>query len=148
MNYDLFPNISAKEYKKELYVSLPKENKNGVFSPCNMTPDDVDYEMSKGKDKHILQIIGMNQKSFEYFVQNYGETYEELYFFKSQLISDFSPLAKLKRLKGVYVYWNTGADSLWNMSENTSLTHLVFSDCKKIIRNLTMLKTGMSLISF
>ena len=86
---------NKKDNTKRLFVSRVKENKRGAFSPCDMTPDDVDYEMSFNKDRNTLEICGMNQKSFEYFIEKYGESYESLQFFKCQLISDFSPLAAI-----------------------------------------------------
>ena len=138
-------NIHVDDIEKRLFVSRPKENKSGALSPCNMSPDDVDYEMSFPKDKHYLQICGMNQESLEYFVEKYAETYEELDFFKCQLISDFSPLAKLKNLKSVDIYWNIRSDGLWDMSNNDSLTHLQISDSKIITRNLKLLNTAKSL---
>ena len=145
MGNDLLMNINVNDTERRLFVSRYKENKSGALSPCDMSPDDVDYEMSQGKDKRILEICGMNQESFEYFVEKYGETYESLYFFKCQMISDFSPLSRLKNLKAVRIYWNIRANGLWDMSENTSLIHLAFSDCKKMTQNLSMLKTGKSL---
>ena len=65
--------IHVNDEEKRLYVSRDKPNLGGVLSPCNMTLDDVDYEMSKGKNKKILEICGMNQNSFEYFIEKYGE---------------------------------------------------------------------------
>jgi hypothetical protein len=95
LSHDWF--IHADDKDKRLYVSRKKPNPSGALSPCNMSPDDVDYEMSKGKNKKVIELCGMEQKSFEYFVEKYGETYEFLSFFKCQLISDFSPLEKLKK---------------------------------------------------
>ena len=145
MENDLLVPINVDDSEKRLFVSRPKVNENGEFSPCNMTPDDVDYEMSFPKDKRILEICGMNQESFEYFIDKYGDTYESLYFFKCQLISDFSPLSKLKNLKAVRIYWNIRSAGLWDMSENDSLTHLIIRDSKIITRNLQLLKTGKNL---
>ncbi len=131
--------------EKNLYVTRPKPNPSGAFSPCNMSPDDVDFEMSFKKSKTMLEICGMNQESLEYFAEKYGQTYEYLSFFKCQLISDFSPLSKLKNLKAVYIYWNIRTDKLWDMSENTALEQLAISNCRKITRNLNLLSTGKSL---
>ena len=89
--------------------------------------------------------MDMPTKDFLPFVDKYGQTYESLYFFKCQLISDFSPLAKLKNLKAVRIYWNIRSDGLWDMTENESLTHLDISDSKIITRNLKLLKTGKNL---
>lgn len=131
--------------ERNLYVTRHKPNPSGAFSPCNMSPDDVDYEMSFKKSKIMLQICGMNQESLEYFAEKYGETYEYLSFFKCQLISDFSPLSNLKNLKAVHIYWNIRSDKLWNMKNNISLEHLSICSCKKITRNLNLLSTGDSL---
>ena len=38
--------IHTNDTDKQLFVSRPKPNPSGAFSPCNMSPDDVDYEMS------------------------------------------------------------------------------------------------------
>jgi len=137
--------IHASDNEKLLYVSREKEKRSKAFSPCDMTPDDVDYEMSCGKNRTMIRICGMKQDSFEYFVEKYGDTYEYLSFFKSQFITDFSPLSKLKNLQGVDIYWNIRADKLWDMSENTSLEYLNIADCKKITYDLPMLNTGKSL---
>ena len=39
----------------------------------NMSTDDIDREMEKGKSRKILEICEMNQKNFEYFIEKYGE---------------------------------------------------------------------------
>lgn len=137
--------IHVDDSEKILCASRPKANPSGALSPCDMTPEDVDYEMSFQKNKRILQICGMNQKSFEYFVEKYGESYEALYFFKCQLISDFSPLSKLKNLKAVIIWWNIRSDKLWDMSQNISLKQISINDCKKITGNLGDLATSKTL---
>jgi hypothetical protein len=87
----------------------------------------------------------MEQKSFEYFVEKYGQTYEYLSFFKCQLISDFSPLEKLKNLEGVNIYWNIRANTLWDMSQNPKLTYLCLNSTKKITYNPIALHTSKNL---
>ena len=124
--------IHTNDTDKRLFVSRPKPNPSGAFSPCNMSPDDVDYEMSFGKSRKILEICGMEQKSFEYFVEKYGAEYEYLSFFKCQLISDFSPLEDLKHLQCVSIYWNIRNSTLWDMSKNPKLEYLWLDSTKKI----------------
>lgn len=143
LSHDWFIHVNDED--KRLYVSREKPNPSGAFSPCNMSPDDVDYEMSKGKSKKIIEICGMNQKSFEYFVENYGEEYEFLSFFKCQLISDFSPLEKLKHLQGVSIYWNIRNSTLWDMSQNSELEYLWLDSTKKIAYNPIALRTAKRL---
>ena len=134
--------IHASDTPKRLFISRPENIKGDALSPCCMTPDDVDYEMSTGKNSEILQICGMNQQSLEYFVQHYGKTYRYLYFFKCQLIQDFSPLEDLDCLEEVSLYWNIRADKLWNMECNTSLRTISVSDAKRITLKPGLLKTS------
>ena len=125
--------------REKLLVSRTDVSSDG------MTPDDVDYEMAQEKDPRKLEIYGMNQECLEYFAEHYGAEYEELSFYQSQFISDFSPLSKLKKLKRVHINWNIRADRLWNMSENTLLEEIRISDCKKMTAKLALLNTGRSL---
>ncbi len=143
LSHDWF--IYTEDENKRLYVSRNKPNPSGAFSPCNMSPDDVDYEMSKGKSRKFLEICGMEQKSFEYFIENYGKEYEFLSFFKCQLISDFSPLEKLKNLQGVSIYWNIRNSTLWDMSQNPKLEYLWLDSTKKIAYNPIALQNAKRL---
>lgn len=134
--------IYTDDESKNLYISRSESIKGDAFSPCCMSPDDVDYEMAKGKNSEILQICGMNQKSLEYFVQHYGQNYRYLSFFKCQLIQDFSPLEDLANLEEVSLYWNIRADKLWNFSENKVLKTISVRDAKKLTLNPELLRTS------
>lgn len=134
--------IHVSDTPKRLFISRRENIRGDALSPCCMTPDDVDYEMSTGKDPEILEICGMNQQSLEHFVQHYGSSYRYLSFFKCQLIQDFSPLEDLGNLEEVSLYWNIRADRLWNFSKNTSLTAISISDAKKMTLNPELLKTS------
>lgn len=137
--------IHVKDDDKRLYVTRNTYNPNGPLSPCNMTPNDVDYEMAKGKNRKIIEICGMNQESFEYFIDNYGDEYEYISFFKCQLIYNFKPLEKLKNLQGVNIFWNIKTDTLWDMSKNPNLKYLHINDCKKITYNPTFFNSAIYL---
>ncbi len=134
--------IHNSETEKQLFISRPERIKGDAFSPCCMTPDDVDYEMESGKHPEILQICGMNQKSFEHFVRHYAKSYRYLSFFKCQLIQDFSPLEGLPKLEAVSVYWNIRAKRLWDFSYNDSLRTLDISNAKKLTLKPDLLKTS------
>lgn len=139
-NEEFFIHVS--DIPKRLFISRPESIKGDALSPCCMTPDDVDYEMSTGKHPEILEISGMNQQSLEYFVQHYGKSYRYLSFFKCQLIQDFSPLEDLENLEEVSLYWNIRADKLWDFSRNVSLRSIGISDAKKMTLNPELLKTS------
>ena len=134
--------IHVSQTEKRLFISRPESIKGEAFSPCCMTPDDVDYEMATGKHPEILEICGMNQESLEHFVQHYGKSYRYLSFFKSHLIRDFSPLEDLRNLEEVSIYWNIRADKLWNMERNESLRTISISDAKRMTLNPELLKTS------
>lgn len=137
--------IHVDDTPKNLFISRPESIKGDAFSPCCMTPDDVDYEMAQGKNPEILQICGMNQESLEYFVRHYGKTYRYLSFFKCQLIRDFSPLEDLANLEEVDLYWNIRSDKLWNMAKNTHLHTISISDAKRMTLKPELLKTSPTL---
>ena len=137
--------IHVDDEPKNLYISRPESIKGEALSPCCMTPDDVDYEMEKGKNPEILQICGMNQESLEYFVQHYGKTYRYLNFFKCQLIRDFSPLEDLANLEEVDLYWNIRSDRFWDMSKNTRLHTVSISDAKRMTLKPELLNTSPTL---
>jgi hypothetical protein len=101
MDHEFF--IYTHETEKRLFDSRPKNHKSKAYKPCDMTPDDVDYEMSTGKHPEILEICGMNQDSLEHFILNYGKTYRYLHFFHCKLIQDFSPLEELNKLEAVSI---------------------------------------------
>ena len=139
-NEEFFIHVS--DTPKRLFISRPESIKGDSLSPCCMTSDDVDYEMSTGKHPEILEICGMNQQSLEYFVQHYGKSYRYLSFFKCQLIQDFSPLEDLDNLEEVSLYWNIRADKLWDFNKNASLRTISISDAKKMTLNPELLKTS------
>lgn len=134
--------IHASDTPKRLFISRPESIKGDALSPCCMIPDDVDLEMSSGKNSEILEICGMNQESLEHFVYHYRKTYRYLSFFKCQLIKDFSPFEDLENLEEVSLYWNIRADKLWNFSKNPSLKTISVNDAKKLTLKPDLLKTS------
>ncbi len=137
--------ISAYDSHKRLFATRPKIRKSNALSPCDMTPEDVDFEMQFGKDPEVLELVGMNQESFEHFITHYAQNYRYLRFFHCQLIKDFSPLSDLSKLERVWIDWNIRADKLWDMSRNKSLNHIRIIDCKKMTQNLQFLSTSDTL---
>ena len=124
--------IHTNDNERRLYDSRPKVHQTDAFKPCDMTPDDVDFEMSFKKSKKVLEIHGMNQASLEHFVRRYGSTYEYVHFFHCQKIKDFSPLEDMPNLRDVNITWNNCATRLWNLSRNPRLMGLGICEAKKL----------------
>ena len=137
--------LSTDMSEKRLYITRPERIQSAALSPCCMGPEEIAYEMQFEKNPEILEICGMNQEGLEYFVSHYGKTYRFLYFFKCQLISDFSPLEDLKNLESVRIYWNIRAGRLWNFSRNRVLHSIHFSNCKQMAFRPELLKTSDAL---
>lgn len=135
--------IYANDPEKNLYDSRPKVHKTDALNPCDMTPDDVDFEMSFKKSPKVLEIHGMNQASLEHFVTHYGATYEYIHFFHCQKIKDFSPLEDMPNLRDVNIIWNNSATRLWDLSRNPRLMGLGICEAKKLTAaGLPGLETG------
>ena len=129
--------IRIDEDNKRLYASRNTEH----LSSYVMTIDDIDFEMSKGKDRKIIEIVGINQECLEYFVDKYGAEYEYIYFHMPK-VKNFNSLEKLANLQGVTIIGPTKAVSLWDMSKNKKLWFLHIVDCKSLIYNPTFLNSG------
>ena len=134
--------IHAKDQDKRLFNTRYTRKPNDPLSVTNLGPDDVDYEMQKGKSRDMIEICGITQEGFEHFCRKYGRTYRCIRLFKCQHISDFSPLGDLPDLEYVDVYWNIRSEKLWDMSRNMSLKALHISDCKKITYDPQLLRTA------
>lgn len=137
--------IHVSDAEKNLVMTRTERIRSKALSPCEMAAEDVDYEMAKGKDPHVLRICGMTQEGLEHFVQRYGRTYRYISLFKCQLISDLSPLADMPALERVDIYWNIRADRLWDMSANAKLAELNFDTCRKLTYTPTLQGTAPAL---
>ena len=142
--------IYAGDAEKHLHITREKPRKNNALSPCDMGPDDIDYEMQFPKNREMIRICGLTQEGLEHFCHKYGHTYRHIDLFKCQLISDLSPLGDLPNLEYVSIYWNIRSDKLWDMSRNMNLKALHISDCKKMTYDPQLLATAPALedISF
>ena len=134
--YDSFPWFVRAENKKQ---RLPMSDGTTGWSPKK-----IDLEFSLDVDKTKLELVGFTQEALEYFVANYGENYEYLYFNMANKIKDFSPLENLVNLKSVSIDW-CRAEKLWDMSKNKKLTNLWLNSAKKITENLADINSCQSL---
>lgn len=80
----------------------------------------------------VVTISGLNQNTFEYFIQTYGKQLKAIRFFKNKFIEDLSLLGQLPQLEYLYFFANQKVTSLWDMTINTSLTGLCIEDFSRL----------------
>ena len=115
-------NNFRKVYAKDVYDIILKP-KDMDISGGKMTAAEIDG-IKEYPDVKSIQISGLDQKTFEYFITNYGSQFEAISFFKNKLVSDLSLLGTLQNIKFIYYFFNQKAENLWDMSENKNLTGL------------------------
>ncbi len=93
--------------------------------------DDID-KIKEFPDTDVVTISGLHQDTFEYFIKTYGGQFKAIRFFKNKLVEDWSLLGTLPNLEYVYFFANQRISSLWDMSENISLTGLCIEDFTRL----------------
>lgn len=134
---ELFKAAKYQDTEAQLFASKPGQQ--------YLTPDDLDFEMQFSKRRDYLKIIGLSQDGLEYFVRNYGRSYNTLFLENCTQIQDFSPLGDLNALEAIRIGWCRKADRLWDMSRNTSLKVLSIHDAKKIVAKPMLIQTAQTL---
>lgn len=76
----------------------------------------------------VVTISGLRQDTFEYFIKTYGRQLKAIRFFKNKFIQDWSLLGTLPQLEYLDFFVNCHISSLWDMSQNTSLSGLCIHD--------------------
>ena len=107
-------------------------------NPSRALPD-IDEEMKYHVGISSVQVSNLSQKEFDYFIDNYGDDFESIYFFQNTKIRNLSALSKLKKVKYL-LFYNVRGNSLWDMSGNESLKGIMISDSKKMIYDLEYLQ--------
>jgi hypothetical protein len=79
-----------------------------------------------------VRIMGLNQDTFEYFIEKYGKQFRAIYFFKNKFIKDLSPLSSLENIEFIGYFHNQGCTRLWDMSRNHLLKGLSINDFSKL----------------
>ena len=134
------------EFELHKYSGMAYESNQIITFSENpsMALPDVDEEMKFHTGVSSIQVSNLTQKEFDYFIENYGDNYESIYFFANTRIKDLSALSKLKKVKYL-LFWGMRANSLWNMCENENLLGVMISESKKLIYNLEPLQFAPNL---
>lgn len=75
-----------------------------------------------------IAITGLRQDTFEYFVENYGQQFKAIIFWKCPLVGSLKALEQLDRVEYIVYFWNQRAETLWNFSMTKALKGFSFDD--------------------
>lgn len=87
-----------------------------------------DLKELDGSQCRKLSITGLRQESFDFLVDNYGNQFDEIDFFKCPLVTDFQKLEQLRDIERISYFWNQRVTKLWELSKNDSLKYLSIDD--------------------
>ena len=107
-------------FKADLFdVSIVQKEVGGGIT----TIEEIDIIQEYPNAKSLI-ISGLKQETFEYLIQNYGNQFKAISFFKNKLVTDLSPLGNLKGLEYLHYSWNQRVTDLWDMRKNENLRGL------------------------
>ena len=82
-------------------------------------------------DAKLIIISGLEQKTFEYLINEYGKQFKVISFWKNKGVEDLSSLSELVEIEYITYFFNQKATKLWNMSTNKALKGLELDDFTK-----------------
>ena len=91
-----------------------------------------DLKKLDGSQCRKLSITGLRQESFEFLVDNYGNQFDDIDFFKCPLVTDFQKLEQLRDIERISFFWNQRVTRLWDLSKNDSLKYLSIDDFTRL----------------
>lgn len=115
--------------KKHNCVWLREDNMD--IGGGKITIADID-KFKDYPEADVVTISGLKQDTFEYFIKTYGKQLKAIRFFKNKFVEDLSLLGTLPLLEYVHFFANQRVTSLWDMTENRSLTALCIEDFTRL----------------
>lgn len=122
-----YPPLEPEAKDTQLWLCSP----NRDISGGRITVEDID-KLADYPDARSVTIMGLDQQTFEYFIQTYGKQLRFIEFFKNKRIEDLSPLADLPELEGVSFFSNQRVTKLWNMERNLALRAVELEDFTRL----------------
>jgi hypothetical protein len=116
-------------FQKDYGFGEPKFNEYIIYDNTQNFDQIKNQPMAKG-----ICFNSLKQSVFEEFINNFSSQFEYIQFFKTNLISDLSPLGKLKNIRYIKYFLNNKAVDLWDMSQNKSLQGIDFTKFTKITK--------------
>ncbi|MCL2812106.1 MAG: hypothetical protein FWD25_09515 [Clostridia bacterium] len=131
-NFDKFISGSwdydpEKKIHSGLFLCAPNADIGGGRIPI----EEIDV-LKNYPQADTLTIMGLTQKTFEYFIHTYGKQLRAIRFFKNKMVEDWSLLGELPHLEFVHFFANQRITKLWDMRRNDALTGLSISDFSRL----------------
>ena len=105
------------------YVSLALRD----FSGGRIAKDEIDV-IQEFPNATEIAISALTQDTFEYFVENYGQQFKAIIFWKCPLIGSLKAMESLDQVEYIVYYWNQRAEHLWDFSKTKALRGFCYDD--------------------
>jgi hypothetical protein len=116
------PNLSQVPDQDTYVTLLPRDVSSG-----KITKDEIDVIKDFPSATEIV-LYGLTQDTFEYFIENYGQQFKAIIFWKCPLIGNLKAMEHLDQVEYIVYFWNQRADKLWDFSKTKALKGLCFDD--------------------
>lgn len=115
-----------------------------TFPSQSETLSNIDEEMKSHVGVSSVRVSGLTQKEFDYFIENYGDNFDSIYFMHNTKVKNLSALSHLKKVQYL-LFFNIRSDSLWDMRKNKSLKGIMISESRKMLYDLEQLQYAPNL---
>lgn len=109
-----------------------------------VTLPDLHEKMKHCTGISSVQVSCLTQEVFDEFVNQYGDTFESIYFFQNPKVRDLSALSRLKKVKYL-LFYNVRGQALWDMRGNAHLKGIMIHSSKKMLYDLEQLPSAPEL---
>lgn len=135
-----------REFELHKYSGMAYESTQIITFSENqaLALSDVDEEMKFHIGVSSIQVSNLTQQEFDYFIENYGDNFESIYFFHNTKVKNLSALSKLKKVKYL-LFYNVRGNALWDMRENACLSGIMISNSKQMMYDLEQLQLAPNL---
>jgi hypothetical protein len=83
-------------------------------------------------DATEVAIAGLTQGTFEYFVENYGQQFKVIIFWKCPLVGSLKAMEYLDQVEYIVYFWNQRAEHLWDFSKTKALKGFCYDDFRRM----------------
>lgn len=122
-NLEYYLRINSQTADENTYFSLIQDNISGG----RISEKDIDV-IAQYPDITEISISGLTQDTFDYFIENYGNQFKAINFWKCPLVSDLTRIELLSEVEYITYYWNQRTEALWNFSKTKALKGFSFDD--------------------